>query len=419
MILPHTAEVVIIGGGVMGCSIAYHLAARGCRDVMLVEKQEFLAAGATGRCSGGVRHQFSHPTNVQLSIASIRSIERFAEEIGAVIDFHQDGYIFLLSNQTDRATFEKNAAMQKSLGVSVDFLSPAEIRKLVPNLFLEDIVTATFCARDGIADPNGITLGYANAARRLGVQIFTEVEVTGFTMSRSAGVQRASCQPAKAAAGVKAAPAQLSPLQFPEMQITINKVRTTAGEISAKTVVNAAGPFARRIGEFAGVDIPVLPYRRHVFTTHPLAGIPQVWTMVIDFSSSFYFHREGDGLLFGMSDPKEPSSWRESVDWDFLDRVIEVGVKRYPLLENAGIRHAWTGLYEVTPDANPVLGPASDVSNLILANGFSGHGFMHGPALGKAIAEIILDGKASTVDVSEFSLDRFRGKNLAPERNVI
>ncbi|HEV8130272.1 MAG TPA: FAD-binding oxidoreductase [Acidobacteriota bacterium] len=393
MTLPKTADVVIIGGGVMGGSIAYHLATRGSGNIVLLEKEQFLGAGATGRSSGGVRHQFSNPTNVRLSIESIRRIEEFQKEIGAAIDFHQDGYLFLLTSQSDRVAFENSVTMQRSFGLPSDFLSHEEIERLVPHLNLHDVLAATFCPKDGIADPNGITLGYAAAARKLGAQILTEVEVTGFKLIGG----RPEASESRA----------------------IQTVHTTSGDISGGVVVNAAGPWARRIGEFAGVDLPVFPYRRHVFTTHPLAGIPNGWTMVIDFATSFYFHREGDGLLFGMSDPNEPSSWRQSVDWGFLDRVIEVGIRRYPLLENASIHRAWTGLYEVTPDANPILGRTREVTNLVLANGFSGHGFMHGPAVGKVIAEIILDGEASTVDVSEFSIERFRGKILKPERNVI
>ncbi|HWO01608.1 MAG TPA: FAD-dependent oxidoreductase, partial [Blastocatellia bacterium] len=233
-----TAEVIIIGGGCMGASTAYHLTQLGVSDIAIVEREAMLGMGSTGRNAGGVRHQFSSEANVRLSIESIRCFESFAEQVGYPIDFHQDGYLFLLSNERDLEAFRRNAEMQRSLGVKVDVISPEEARRLAPGLQVDGVVGATFCARDGIADPNGVTMGFAKAARARGARIYRETEVTGIDID-SGGV---------------------------------SAVRTSKGTISTRTVVNAAGPHSSIIGRMAGLDVPVLPFRRHIFITEPVAS---------------------------------------------------------------------------------------------------------------------------------------------------
>ena len=382
------AEVVIIGGGCMGASAAYHLTRLGVRDVVLMEREPMLGMGSTGKNAGGVRHQFSSEANVKLSIESIRLFERFAEEVGYEIDFHQDGYLFLLSSERALTDFRRNIDMQRRLGVEVELLSPDQAQNLAPGLGAEGVIGATFCSRDGIADPNGVTMGFAKAAQASGAEILRETEVIGIRVE----------------AGRVAA------------------VETTRGAISTPTVVNAAGPHARAIGAMVGLDVPVLPYRRHIFITEPLSRserVPSSRIMVIDFETTFYFHREGAGMLFGMSDPDEPSSYDLTVSWEFLEKITPTAVKRLPALARAGIAHAWAGLYEMTPDAMPIIGPASGVEGMFIVAGFSGHGFQHSPAAGRVIAEMIVNGEARDFAKAGFSLDRFKEGSNEGEANVV
>ena len=373
-----TADIVIIGGGCMGASVACHLARRGATDVVLLEREKMLATGSTGRNAGGVRHQFSNEANIRLSIESIGVLERFADDVGQTIDFHQDGYLFLLSTDASVDTFRRNVALQRSLGVDVQWLDAAEAMRLAPGLDADGVIGATFCQRDGIADPNGVTMGFAKAAQAAGVAIERDTEVTGIRVDGG----------------------------------RVAAVETSRGTISTRIVVNAAGPYARPIGRMAGVDVPVDPYRRHIFIAQAPNGrgadwsVPASRVMVIDFDTTFYFHREGAGMLFGMGDPGETSTFDTTVQWDFLPQVIDVAVKRLPALADASISHAWAGLYEVTPDANPIIGPAGGVDGLFLINGFSGHGFQHSPAAGRILADLIT-GRDPGFDLTPFAASRF------------
>lgn len=382
--LPKTAPVVVIGGGVMGASTAYHLAARGVKDVLLLEKEEFFGQGATGRCAGGVRYQFATEVNVRLSLESLPMLERFPEELGQEVDYRQCGYLFLLTREEDLKAFERNVRLQHGLGVDTEWLSGDEIRNRLPIMRLGDVLAGTFHAKDGLCDPNGVVMGYINAAARLGVSSMSGVAVTGI-----------SAQDGK-----------------------INAVETNKGTVSTSSVVNAAGPWAGLIGEMAGVKIPISPIRRQMLTTTALPEIPADFPFVIDFAQSLYFHREGDGLLTGMSNPDENAGFDQTVDsnWELvnLDRAIE----RLPRLAQAGLASHWAGLYEVTPDAHPIFG-VTPVEGFYLVGGFSGHGFMHGPIAGKLMAEIVLDAKPRTVDVSMLDLARFEEGRLIVEYNVV
>ncbi len=383
MSLPKTASVVIIGGGVMGASAAYHFAQRGIKDVVLLEKDEFFGQGATGRCAGGVRYQFGTEVNIRLSLASLPMLERFPEEIGQEVDYRKCGYLFLLTNDADIAVFEKNVALQNSLGVDTQWLSGDEIRARLPQMNLDDVLKGTYNAADGLCDPNSVVMGYINAATKLGATCLGSIEVTGLQVEGGA----------------------------------ITGVHTNQGSIAAPLVLNAAGPWAAPIGKMAGVHIPIIPVRRQIVTTTPLPGIPADFPFVIDFARSLYFHREGEGLLTGMSNPDQAPGFDQNVDpeWELVH--MENGVARLPLLEQAGLASHWAGLYEVTPDAHPIFG-ATPVEGFYLVAGFSGHGFMHGPIAGKLMAEIMLDGDASSVDVSMLGLDRFSSESLK-EYNVI
>ncbi len=383
--LPATANVVVIGGGVMGTSTAYHLALRGCKDVLLLEREPFLGTQATGRCAGGIRYQFSTEINVRLSQLSLPMLDRFEEELEQPIDRQRLGYLFLLTTEESIANFREIVDMQHRLGVPTEWLTPEEIAKRVPVLDLEGILAATNNAEDGLADPNSVVQGYASGARRLGAKLMTEIDVTDIQVE---GGQ-------------------------------IKGVVTNQGTIATPVVVNAAGPWAGQVGQLAGVDIPIVPLRRQIVVTGPMPELPPDFPFVIEFEKSLYFHPEGEGLLTGMSNPDEEIGFDQSVDRDWEWVHLEAAVERLPMLEDAGLANRWAGLYEVSPDAHPILGRIPQVEGLYCVGGFSGHGFMHGPICGLLLAEEILDGGAHTLDISSLYIDRFEHGETLTEYNVV
>ncbi|HSL31932.1 MAG TPA: FAD-dependent oxidoreductase [Anaerolineales bacterium] len=381
---PRTADIVIIGGGVMGASAAYHLARRGMKNIVLLEKEDFFGAGATGRCAGGVRYQFSTEINIRLSLESLPMLECFQEEIGQDVNYRQCGYLLIATSEKDAATFRKNVELQHRLGVQTQLLSGEEVRARLPFMRLEDAIAGTFHHKDGLVDPNSVVAGYIGAAQKMGVKALTRAEVTGIRIEHG---------------GVTA-------------------VESTQGLIQTPRVLNAAGPWAGLVGEMAGVPIPILPIRRQMFTTTSLPEIPADFPFVIDFGQSLYFHREGEGLLIGMSNQKQTPGFDQNVDEEFEFVNLEAALERLPLLERASRASHWAGLYEVTPDAHPIFG-GSPVKGFTICAGFSGHGFMHGPVAGKLMAEYILDGCFSTVDVAVLDLARFEEGRLIKEYNVV
>ncbi len=383
--LPTTADVVIIGGGVMGVSVAYHLTTRGCRNVVLLEKAPFLGSGATGKCAGGIRYQFSTEINVRLSLLSLPMLARFEEELNQSIDLRWTGYLFLLDNEADLATFRRNVAMQNALGVPSQLLSPEQVAELVPLLYLDDIIGGAYHAGDGLADPGGVVQGYASGARRGGAQLFTGVAATAIRVQGGRVVA----------------------------------VETNEGTIATPSVVNAAGPWAGEVAALAGVALPIEPIRRQIVVTTALPGLPPDFPFVIDFSRSLYFHREGQGILTGQSNPDEKPGFDQSVDHAWTEVHLEQAIMRFPLLERAGLLREWAGLYEVTPDAHPVIDALADPAGFYIVAGFSGHGFMHGPIAGQLIAEMILDGRAHSLDVHPLRLSRFAEGDLVREHNVV
>jgi sarcosine oxidase subunit beta len=384
-VLPKTAGVVIIGGGVMGMSTAYHLALKGCHDVLLLEREAFFGAGATGRCAGGIRHQFSTDVNIQLSIHSIRMLERFEEETGQPIDLKQCGYLIMASSQEEMETFRANVDRQHRHGVPTQMLSPDEIAARVPLLNLDGIVGATFYRRDGIADPSGVVGGYVSRARVLGATLLNQVEVTGITVKagRVVGVQ------------------------------------TPSGEVATERAVIAAGPWSGLVGRLAGVELTIVPERQQIVVTAPLDWLPDDFPFVIDFAQRLYFHPEGEGLLTGQSIVGCPPTFEQTVDPNWTATHIANAIARLPMLEHAQVLTQWAGLYENTPDAHPIIGPIPQVEGLFCIAGFSGHGFMHGPIAGLLLAEDILDGSAHTVDIAPLRFTRFQAGTLRDEYNVI
>jgi sarcosine oxidase subunit beta len=380
-----TADVVVVGGGIVGVSAAYHLAAAGAGRVVLLEREDAVGMGSTGRCAGGFRHQFSSRINVQLSLASVPMIVGFGETHGLPLDVVQDGYLFLLRTEEEVAAYRAAGDLQRSLGVDARELSPGEAAALVPGLAVDGILAATFCPDDGIADPGGLTQGYAAVARRAGADLRFGVTVTGVTTEDD----------------------------------RVSGVTTSKGSIGAPVVVNAAGPWAGVLAASAGVVLPLEPIPRNVVTTGTFPGVPERRTLVIDAGTSCYFHREGDGVLMGMGDPDERPSFETVVNERFVaERLLPTAVRVFPPLVEAGIASSWCGLYEMTPDRHPIVGP-SPLEGLWLANGFSGHGFQHAPVVGKILSELIVDGEARTVDVTELGLERFAGGRLVAEGHVV
>ncbi|MDP1716360.1 MAG: FAD-dependent oxidoreductase [Anaerolineales bacterium] len=384
MNLPITAEIVIIGGGVMGASAAYHLAKRGVKNIVLLEKENFFGQGASGRCAGGIRYQFSTEINIKLSLLSLPMIERFKDEIGQDVNYRQCGYLLVATNDKVANTFMRNVELQNKLGVPTQLLSGDEVRARLPLMKFDDALAGTFNQKDGTVDPNSVVMGYMNAAQKMGVKAVCGAEVIGITVSGG----------------------------------EVEEVQTNLGAVKTRMILNAAGPWASQIGQMAGVQIPVIPLRRQMFTTNPLVEIQEDFPFVIDFAKSLYFHREGEGLLIGMSNQNEKPGYDQSVDEDFELVNLEAAIERLPLVEKASRASHWAGLYEVTPDAHPIFGN-TDVKGFTLCTGFSGHGFMHGPISGKLMSEFILDGKFSSVDVSMLDLKRFEEGRLIQEYNVV
>ena len=368
----------------MGASMAYHLAKAGLRDVVLLERESFFGQGASGRNAGGIRYQFSTEINVRLSQLSLPMLEAFEEEIGQPIDIRHCGYLFLLTNGADVESFQQNVALQHRLGVQTEWLSPQEIRRRLPLMQLDDVLAGTWHAKDGIADPNGVVMGYVNAARRLGVRLVTDATVTAIETQ-----------------GGK-----------------ISAVVTNQGRIETPRIANAAGPWAASIGKMVDLDLPIVPIRRQWLTTTPLPEIPDDFPFVIDFAQSLYFHREGQGLLTGMSNPDQAPGIDQSVDPEWELVAMEAAAKRLPLLEIAGVASRLAGLYEVTPDAHPILG-STPLEGFYLCAGFSGHGFMHGPICGQLLAEEILNGRATTLNIDNLRFERFAGRHTPQEYNVV
>jgi len=380
-----TADVVVIGGGIMGASTAYHLARRGCTDVVVLESGEMFGLGSTGLNAGGIRYQFATKVNVELSKVSIGMMERFADEMGQEVGLRRCGYLFMLDREADLAQFRANVALQNSLDVPSRVVSAAEIAELAPEVDVSGIIGGTWCPLDGLVDPNGLLQGYVSNARRLGATLLTGTPAIGIDV----------------------------------VDGSVRRVVTKTGSIETPTVVIAAGPWSAQIGAMAGIDLPIQPIRRQIAVTGAIPGLRADFPFVIDFSRSLYFHREGNGILTGMSNRDEPAGFDTRVDPDWRLHHVENAMQRLPLLADAEIVAEWAGLYEVTPDDQPILGRIPHVNGLLACAGFSGHGLMHGPAAGMLMAEEILDGRAHTIDIDPLRWSRFELGVGAGEYNVV
>jgi sarcosine oxidase subunit beta len=369
-----TADVVIVGAGIMGVSTAYHLARRQAGRIVVLERDD-VCSGSTALASGGIRHQYANRIGVELTRQSIETYERFAEEFGVDPHFRQHGYLILVTTEAEQAQAERNVALQRSLGVDVRLLSPDETRRRFPYLATDDLRGATYSPRDGYADPYLATTAIAARARDLGVTIRTGCEVVGFT--RGAG--------------------------------GIQGVVTRDGPVAAPVVVIATGAWSGVVGTLAGVDIPVAPLRRSKFITAPFPfdKIPEATPFVIDPHLGISLRREGAGVLLGIGRREEAGSFSTALDWSLAEPLVERAVRRAPVLGDAQLMRTWSGLYEMTPDQTGIVSAVPGVPGLHVIAGFSGHGFMHGPIAGQLMAELIADGRASTVDIAPLALDRF------------
>src|SRR5437763_2946354 len=371
-----TADVVIIGSGIVGSSVAYHLTEAGCRDVLVVEREAHQGQGSTGKSMGGVRAQFSTPVNIEMSRYSINFFAQFDETVGHPADYRPHGYLFLATSERHLDYLKANHARQQALGVTnVEFVTGADVLKMVPQLRTDDVVGGTFCPTDGFVDPHSVMMGFMLRAREFGVRLWLETGVTGIDVENG----------------------------------QVIGVETTRGRISTRHVVNAAGAWAAEVARMAGASLPVEPLRRQLVPTEPFDQLPARFPMVIDMSTGFHFRREGLRILLAWNDPEETPGFKTDFDTTFVEKILTRAAARVPCLAEAQVnpRRAWAGLYEMTPDHHAIIGPAPDVRGLYFANGFSGHGVMHSPATGRVMSELILEGQASLLDVTPLSAERF------------
>lgn len=386
--LPDRAEVVIIGGGVIGTSIAFHLAEASVPDILLIERGS-LAGGSTSKAAGGVRAQFSDPVNIALGLRGLQAFEDFSRRPGHQIDLHQPGYLFLLDNPSDVQAFSQAVELQGRMGVDSRMLTVDQALHLAPAIEPGNFLAAAYHHRDGYCSPESVTYGYAMKARSLGATVRTHLQVR--TISTRAG--------------------------------EITEIVTDEGTVRTSAVICAAGAWSAEVAGWAGVDLPVQPLRRQILVTEPLpahlaASFPASMPMTIDATTTLYAHREGPGLLLGMSYQAEEPGFR----WEFSDAwdgdLAAAMQRSMPGLLDLGIAHAWVGMYEITPDHNALLGESPGTARFLYACGFSGHGFLQGPAVGEIVRDLYL-GRQPFVDVSHFNAERFASGRTISERNIV
>jgi len=365
-------KIIIIGGGIIGVSTAYFLAKRGQKDVILLER-DLLAQASTGLCVGGIRQQFSHPANILLSQETIRQLRDFEREFHTKIDFHQAGYLFLTKEQPTWEAFGECVKIQRRHGVPVEVLSPEEVKHRWPYLEVENLKGGIFGPEDGYVDPYDVTMAIANKTRKMGISVLERAEVTDIRLENG----------------------------------RITGVETSQGPISSEIIVNAAGAWGGEIARMAGIDLPVQPYRRQVFITKAFDAIPRPVPMIIDQDTQFYIRGYAPGILMGMTDLDELPSFHTHVDRSFMEKVTAAALERVPVLKQAEILRGWGGLYAMTPDENPIIGEIPGIKGFFCATGFSGHGFQHGPAVGRILSELILD-RNTSFNLSPFNYDRFK-----------
>jgi len=383
-----TAEVVIIGGGIVGSSIAYHLTANGCRNVLVIERESAQGKGSTGKSMGGVRAQFSTPVSIRMSLYSIPFYADFQETLGYPCDYRPQGYLFCATNEKQMSYLRTNYAEQVKMGLkNVRLLPGTEIARMFPQLRSDDIIGGSFCSTDGFVDPYSAMTGFMTWAADHGATLWKSTVVSGIT------------QDANGTASVE----------------------TSRGPVATRKVVNCAGAWAASVAKFVGIELPVEPLRRMLVPSEPFDEFPHTAPMIIDMSNGFHFRPEARGFLLAWNDPAENSGFKTDFDPAFVEKILTRAADRVPCFANLPInpKRAWAGLYEMTPDHHPILGAAPGVPGFFLANGFSGHGVMHAPATGKILCDLILKGSTDLIDTSLLNLNRFAEGRLIHETAVL
>ena len=382
-----SADVVIIGGGIVGSSIAYQLTSAGCRDVVILERESQQGKGSTGKSMGGVRAQFSTESSIRMSLYSIPFFRDFEKIMGHPSGYRAQGYLLLATNERQMSYLRANVQMQTAAGLdTVRLVTTDDIVRIVPQLRSDDIAGGTFCSTDGFVDPYSVMTGFTLRAIEQGARVFRDAAVSAIDRDSK---------------GVSA-------------------VHTADGAIATRTVVNAAGAWSAQVAAMAGLDLPVEPLRRMLVPTEPFEKISHGAPMTIDLSTGFHFRPEGLGLLMAWNDPDEKPGFNTNFDRAFVEKILTLGVSRVPVLEEAAINpsRAWAGLYEMTPDHHPILGAAPGIPGFFLASGFSGHGVMHSPATGKILADLILKGATDLIDARLLDYDRFAEGRMNQETAV-
>ncbi|MBZ5608411.1 MAG: FAD-binding oxidoreductase [Acidobacteriia bacterium] len=383
-----SADVIIIGSGIVGSSIAYHLTEAGCRNVIVLEREAHQGKGSTGKSMGGVRAQFATPVNIQMSLYSIPFFSRFEEVVGFPSGYKPQGYLFVATEERHMAYLRANYQRQVELGLkSVALVKPEDVTRLAPEIRSDDIIGGSFCSTDGFVDPHSVMTGFMERAVERGVELLRETEATGISRDGQG----------------------------------VCGVETAQGFVPGRVVVNAAGPWAGLLARCAGVDLPIEPLRRMLVPTEPFDKVSQKSPMVVDLTTGFHYRPEGRGILMAWQDPDETPGFKTNFDPAFIEKILSRGVKRLPCLEEAEVnpRRAWAGLYAMTPDHHSVLGGVPDLPGFFVANGFSGHGVMHSPATGRILADLILKGSTDIVEAPLLGFDRFAKGRLLEETAVL
>lgn len=384
-----TADVVIIGGGIVGASIAWHLTEAGCPNVLIVERETHQGKGSTGKSMGGVRAQFATLPNIQMSMYSIRFYSEFDERLGQPGGYNPQGYLFVATAQKHLEYLRTNQALQHSLGLTqTRMVTRDDIVSRMPQLRSDDILGGSFCPTDGFVDPYSVMTGFTLCAVERGVRVWRSTEVTALHRNGSG----------------------------------IVGVETSRGPVSTRVVVNAAGAWAAQVAAMAGVELPVEPLRRMLVPTEPFDQISHEIPMVIDMTNGFHFRPESLGFLLAWNDPEETPGYKTDFAPSFIEKILERAADRVPCFENVAVnpKRAWAGLYEMSPDHHCILGPVENVTGFFCANGFSGHGVMHAPATGRILADLILHGRTEVVsNVGALSLERFTKGEMLHETAVL
>lgn len=382
-----TADVALIGGGIVGSSIAYHLVAAGCKNVVVIERENSQGKGSTGKSMGGVRAQFSTPVNIQMSLYAIPFYATFEERLGFPCDYRPQGYLFCATTEKHMAYLRANYEKQVAMGLkNVQLVVGDEIRSRFPQLHGDDIVGGSFCSTDGFVDPYSAMTGFMSWASDHGATLLKNAAVVSIA-HRDGGFE----------------------------------ITTTRDTVSARTIVNCAGPWAAEIASMVGITLPVEPLRRMLVPTEPFDQFPHTAPMIVDMSNGFHFRPESRGFLLAWNDPEETPGYKTDFDPAFIEKILLHAADRVPMFENVAVnpKRAWAGLYEMTPDHHPILGESPEVPGFFFANGFSGHGVMHAPATGKILSDLILTGGTDLIDASLLNFSRFAEGRTIHETAVL